>query len=497
MCWSRSAGRAPRRTARSRADRHRASRAGTGREALQTSQGVLGSVMANVPYPLLVTVASVLLFVLGVVLFIVGLLISIGLHELGHLAFAKLFGVKVTQYSLGFGKAIWSFRRGETEYGIRPILLGGYISMVGMLKPRATGRPNAISNTGMYGAFVQDARQASAEQIADAGGDDSRAFYRLTPWKRIIVMVAGPAMNLVIGVFLFGVLLCGFGAPTTTFTSSVDCVLPTSQATTCAPGDAESPAKRAGIRSGDVVLSVDGRQDPTIAQVSEAFQRSAGEPVTVVVERDGARETLEVTPALATRDVYTPDGTVAKTEDGETKTQQVGVVGVSIGQSLVRQSPAAVLPATGAQISASAHLIIDLPQRLVAVWNAAFGAEERSQDSPVSVVGVGRAIGEVSSMSGVPVVDKAYTILGLLASLNIGLFVLNMVPLLPLDGGHIAGALWEAVKRRAFRIVGKADPGPIDLAKTMPLTMVVVVLLAGMSALLIYADLVRPVDLFG
>ncbi|PZF60000.1 peptidase [Curtobacterium sp. MCSS17_008] len=438
-----------------------------------------------------------LLFVLGVVVFIIGLLVSIGLHELGHLSFAKLFNVKVTQYSLGFGKAIWSFRRGETEYGIRPILLGGYISMVGMLKPRATGRPNAITNTGMYGAFVQDARQASAEQIADAGGDDSRAFYRLTPWKRIIVMVAGPAMNLVIGIVLFGVLLCGFGAPTTTFTSSVDCVLPTSQSTRCAPGDGSSPAKEAGIRDGDVVLAVNGTQDPTIAEVSRVFKRSAGKAVTVVVERDGQRRTLEVTPQLATRDVVTDRGTVAKNADGSTKTQQVGVVGVSIGQSLVRQSPAAVLPATGAQIAASAHLIIDLPQRLVAVWNAAFGAEERSQDSPVSVVGVGRAIGEVSSMSGVPVVDKAYTILGLLASLNIGLFVLNMVPLLPLDGGHIAGALWEAVKRRAHQLAGKPDPGAIDLAKSMPLTMVVVVLLAGMSALLIYADLVRPVDLFG
>jgi membrane-associated protease RseP (regulator of RpoE activity) len=451
--------------------------------------------MAVVPYPFPVTVGTVLLFVLGVVVFLVGLLVSIGLHELGHLAFAKLFNVKVTQYSLGFGKAIWSFRRGETEYGIRPILLGGYISMVGMLKPRASGR--AITNTGMYSAFVQDARAASAEQIAESGGDESRAFYRLTPWKRIIVMVAGPAMNLVIGVLLFGVLLVGFGAPTTTFTSSVDCVLPSSQTPKCAPGDAVSPAKQAGIRPGDVVLAVDGVRNPTIDQVSTAFQESAGRRVSVVVERDGAERTLRVTPALATRDVVRADGTVAKRADGTVKTQRVGVVGVSIGQTLVRQSPAAVLPATGAQIGASAHLIIDLPQRLVAVWNAAFGSQARSADSPVSVVGVGRAIGTVSSMSGVPVVDKVYTILGLLASLNIGLFVLNMVPLLPLDGGHIAGALWEAVKRRTFRLFGKADPGPIDLAKTMPLTMVVVVLLAGMSALLIYADLVRPVDLFG
>ncbi|WP_308159235.1 site-2 protease family protein [Curtobacterium sp. ISL-83] len=441
------------------------------------------------------TVESVLLFILGVVVFIVGLLVSIGLHELGHLSFAKLFNVKVTQYSLGFGKPLWSFRRGETEYGIRPILLGGYISMVGMLKPRASGRE--ITNTGFYSAFVQDARQASAEQIAESGGEDARAFYRLTPWKRIIVMVAGPAMNLVIGIVLFGVLLVGFGAPTTTFTSSVDCVLPTSQSTACSSSDPVSPAKQAGIRAGDVVRSVDGRPDPTIAELSAVFQRSAGKPVRVVVERDGAEKTLRITPTTATRDVYDANGTLVKNADGSTKTQRVGVVGVSIGQSLVRQSPAAVLPATGAQIGASAHLIIDLPQRLVAVWNAAFGSQARSQDSPVSVVGVGRAIGEVSSMSGVPVVDKAYTILGLLASLNIGLFVLNMVPLLPLDGGHIAGALWEAVKRRSFTLLGKADPGPIDLAKTMPLTMVVVVLLGGMSALLIYADIVRPVNLFG
>ncbi|MET0448112.1 MAG: site-2 protease family protein, partial [Aeromicrobium sp.] len=277
------------------------------------------------------TVESVLLFVLGVVVFIIGLLVSIGLHELGHLSFAKLFNVKVTQYSLGFGKAMWSFKRGETEYGIRPILLGGYISMVGMLKPRASGRPSAITNTGMYGAFVQDARQASAEQIADSGGDDSRAFYRLTPWKRIIVMVAGPAMNLVIGIVLFGVLLCGFGSPTTTFTSSVDCVLPTSQATECTSGDAESPAKQAGIASGDVVLSVNGEQDPTIARVSEVFQESAGEQVTVVVERDGARKTLEITPTTATRDVYDAEGKVVTNDDGTTKTQRVGVVGVSIG----------------------------------------------------------------------------------------------------------------------------------------------------------------------
>jgi membrane-associated protease RseP (regulator of RpoE activity) len=444
-----------------------------------------------------VTVESVLLFVLGVVVFIVGLLISIGLHELGHLAFAKLFKVRVTQYSLGFGKALWSFTRGETEYGIRPILLGGYISMVGMLKPRATGRGATVTNTGMYSAFVQDARESSAEQIAAAGGDDSRAFYRLTPWKRIIVMAAGPVMNLLIGVVLFGVLLCGFGAPTTSIAETSACVLPSSSSTRCTSSDQESPAKASGLQAGDAVLAVNGKSDVSIDQLTSTLQKSAGRRVTLTILRDGTTMTIGVTPTLATRDVYRADGTVAKNADGSTKTQRVGVVGVTIGQTLVRQSPTAVLPAVWAQTESSAQLIIDLPQRLVSVWNAAFGSQARSADSPVSVVGVGRAIGTVASESGIPVVDKLYTILGLLASLNIGLFVLNLVPLLPLDGGHIAGALWEAVKRRAFKLVGKPDPGAIDLAKTMPLTMVVVVLLVGMSALLIYADIVRPVSIFG
>jgi len=450
--------------------------------------------MAAVAYATPVTPASVLLFVLGVVVFIVGLLVSIGLHELGHLTFAKLFGVKVTQYSLGFGKALWSFRRGETEYGVRPILLGGYISMVGMLAPRPSGKPAAITNTGFYSAMVQDAREVSKEQI-DAEGDD-RAFYRLAPWKRIIVMAAGPVTNLVIGVVVFGILLCGFGAPTTSISDTSACVLPTSQSTRCASTDAVSPATAAGLQAGDVVVSADGERDISIDELSTLFQENADTEIDLVVRRDGVLHELQVTPALATRDVYRSDGTVAKNADGTTKTRQVGVVGVSIGQTLVRQSPAAVLPAVWAQTEASASLIVNLPQRLVAVWNAAFGSQARAQDSPVSVVGVGRAIGTVASMSGVPVVDKVYTILSLLGALNIGLFVLNMVPLLPLDGGHIAGAIWEAVKRRTAKLLGRGDPGPIDLAKLMPLTFAVVILLGGMSLLLIYADIVRPVSLF-
>jgi membrane-associated protease RseP (regulator of RpoE activity) len=93
-------------------------------------------------------------------------------------------------------------------------------------------------------------------------------------------------------------------------------------------------------------------------------------------------------------------------------------------------------------------------------------------------------------------IDKAAGLIGILASLNIALFVFNLIPLLPLDGGHIAGALWEAIRRGFAKLLRRPDPGPVDMAKLMPLTLAVVVVLGGMSALLIYADIVKPIALF-
>jgi membrane-associated protease RseP (regulator of RpoE activity) len=111
------------------------------------------------------------------------------------------------------------------------------------------------------------------------------------------------------------------------------------------------------------------------------------------------------------------------------------------------------------------------------------------------VVGVGRVAGEIASLDEIPLASKAAGLLGILASLNIALFVFNLIPLLPLDGGHIAGALWEAIRRGFAKLFRRPDPGPVDLAKLMPLTFGVVVVLGAMSALLIYADIVKPVTL--
>lgn len=437
-----------------------------------------------------------LLFILGVLIVLVGLALSIGLHEIGHLVPAKLFGVKVTQYMIGFGKTLFSFRRGETEYGVKAIPLGGYISMIGMFPPAKGDEHGRNATTGFMQTMAQDARVASMEEVAT--GEEERTFYRLPVWKRVIIMFGGPFMNLLIGVVLFGVLLVGFGAPqaSTTVGSVSQCVLPTtSSRQTCESGDPEGPAAAAGIKPGDTIVSIDGTSITSWNQSTEIIRASAGRALSVVIERDGRTSTVTVTPKTNTVAKTDAKGAVVKNSAGDPVTQSVGFVGIGTVQKLVPQPVTSVLPAVGAQVGAVAGVIIHLPQRLVDVWNAAFGPGERDPNGPMSVVGVGRVAGEVAALDGVPVIDKAYSMIGLLASLNIALFVFNLIPLLPLDGGHIAGALWEGIRRSFAKLFKRRDPGPVDMAKLMPLTMAVVVIFGGMSLLLVYADIVKPVTI--
>jgi membrane-associated protease RseP (regulator of RpoE activity) len=443
-------------------------------------------------------VESVLLFVLGVVILVIGLAVSIGLHEVGHLVPAKLFGVKVGQYMIGFGKTLFSFRRGETEYGLKAIPLGGYISMSGMFPPAKDGSTSRAASTGFFQTLIQDARTGSADTVAE--GEENRAFYRLSIWKRIIIMLGGPFMNFVIAVALFAIVLCGFGSPesSTTISAVSPCIISaTSTQQACESGDPVSPASKAGFHAGDKIVSINGTDVSSWTQSTAIIEKSAGKTLTVVVSRDGADKTLTVTPTTTEREVTTAQGTVATNSAGKTITHEVGVVGLSATTELVPQPATAVLPAVGKQTGAVVGLVVNLPQRMAGVWNAAFSSAPRDPNGPMSVVGVGRAAGELTSMTGVPVVDKIYTLLLLLAALNVALFVFNLIPLLPLDGGHVAGALWEGIRRTWAKIFGKRDPGPVDMAKLMPLTFAVVIVLGGMSALLIYADIVNPVNLFG
>ena len=175
---------------------------------------------------------TTLMFILGIGLFAFGLLVSIAWHELGHLSFAKLFGIRVPQYMVGFGPTLWSTRRGETEYGLKAVPLGGYVRMIGMFPPKKDEAYGRTASSAPWRAMIEDARQASAEEVRPE--DAHRQFYQRKPWKRIIVMVAGPVMNLILAVGIFAAILMGHGIQqgTTTVSSVSECVLPATADTT-------------------------------------------------------------------------------------------------------------------------------------------------------------------------------------------------------------------------------------------------------------------------
>ncbi len=422
---------------------------------------------------------TVLAFVIGIVLMVVGLAVSIALHELGHLVPAKLFGVRVGQYMIGFGRTLFSRRKGETEYGIKAIPLGGYISMAGMYppSPKEAARGGRAGG-GFFATMVQDARDANDETLD--GDDDARTFYRLPVYKRIIVMLGGPVMNLVLAIVLFTLVFSGIGVQTATTTiAQVSACLPASTTTTqCEASDPASPAEAAGFEPGDRIVSVDGVPAATFADASAVIQRSAGETVPVVVERGGREQTLMLTPA-------------ARTVDGST----IGFAGITAQIDYVRQ-PIWSGPAAAFQnVGAVAQIIVQLPQKLYGIVHSTVTGSERDPNSPLSPVGVGVLAGEAASASA-PVLDRVSFLLMMLGSLNVSLFVFNLVPLLPLDGGHVVIALWDGVNRAWAKLFRRPPPKPVDATRLVPVTFVVVVLLVVMGAVLILADLINPIRLF-
>ncbi len=456
-------------------------------------------------------VETVLLYIVGIVVVLVGVGLSIGLHEMGHLIPAKLFGVRVGQYMIGFGPTLFARRRGETEYGIKAIPLGGYISMAGMYPPARKGgrsRSSGIdafpleseyesagrtASTGFLQAMVQDARTASEDAIPE--GAENRVFYKLAVWKRIIIMLGGPAMNVVIAIVLFGVVLMGFGTQQLSVGSVSACVVPaTSTRTTCEPSDPVAPGATAGLKPGDAILAVDSIQNPTWEQVTSVIQKAPGKKVTFTVERDGTRKTIVATPLLTPRETVDSAGKVVTDKDGRPVTTKVGFLGIGAAYPLRQRPIGAVLPAVGANIAQDFQIIGTFPQRIAQVAQAAFGSQARDPNGPVGVVGVGRLAGEIASTTGVPWADRLAFLLSLIASLNVALFAFNMIPLLPLDGGHIIGAIWEGVRRFFAKLFKRRDPGPVDIAKLVPLTFVVVIVLGATSLLLAYADIVKPIS---
>jgi membrane-associated protease RseP (regulator of RpoE activity) len=442
-------------------------------------------------------VESALLYILGVVIVLVGLIISIGLHEIGHLIPAKLFGVRVGQYMIGFGKTLFSRRVGETEYGVKMIPLGGYISMAGMFPPARPGGKPRTASTGFFDTLVQDARTTAHEGIP--AGEEHRTFYKLPVLKRIVIMLGGPFMNLELAFVFFTIVLVGFGIPqfSTTVGAVYECVVPaTSEQTECTADDPRAPAAEAGLRPGDRILAIDGQPIEVYSDASAIITEAAGQELAFEVLRDGEQLTLSVTPLLTERPVLDDDLEPVENPDGSIATQDVGFIGIGYALQTVQQPITAVPAYVGDAAARIGYSILTLPARVYDLGVSTFGGTERDPEGIIGVVGIGRLAGEISSLDTLPVADRAASILGLLGGLNLALFLFNLVPLLPLDGGHVAGAIWEGLRRAFARLFRRPDPGPVDVARLIPITMAVSGALALLTVFVLISDIVNPISLF-
>ncbi len=449
-----------------------------------------------------------LLYTLGVVVFVVAILVSIGLHELGHMIPAKAFGAKVPQYFIGFGPTVWSKRVGETEYGIKAIPLGGYVKIVGMLPPDAEDLAEPVgvdeqgrevhrirqSNTGLFTQLISDARSAERELVGP--DDEDRLFYRLPPWKKIIVMAGGPSVNLLIAFVIFASVFATYGNPGDVEPESgqpvlaqvSECVIPyAEQRTECTPTDPPAPAAEAGLQPGDVITTFNGTAVTDWDQLRGLIRANDDGDATIGYERDGVALSGRANTTVEARPVSADDETL----------REVGFLGVTPTVQIVSGGPLYTLGEMGGMTVTTVQAIGTLPVKVWGVAKAIVGVEERAADSPVSIVGGGRIAGETTAHEEIPGDDKAIFLLMLIAGFNFFIGMFNFVPLLPLDGGHIAGAFWEAVRRRAARLRGRPDPGYVDVARLLPVAYVVGVSLLVMGVVLIVGDLVVPISVYG
>jgi membrane-associated protease RseP (regulator of RpoE activity) len=437
------------------------------------------------------------MLVLGIVLFALGLLFSIAWHELGHYSAARKFGIRVPEFMVGFGPTVFSRRLGETEFGVKAIPLGGFIRMIGMVPPAPGELVGRSRRSGPFQGMIDDVRADAARDIQP--GDEDRQFWTRKPWKRIVVMLAGPFMNLVLAIVLFAIVLMAIGVPTAqpVVKTVSACVLPASQAQTtqCPPGAAPTPAAQAGFRPGDRIVSFDGRPYTDWAPLVEAIRTAHG-PVEVVVERQTPAGPQQVTLTPTLIDNQVPD--LSPPPEGVPADQPRYVTASFLGiepiTPLVRQGPGAVVTAGGVLLGRTVEAVTRLPEKIPGLFGAVFLGEKRDAEGPVSVVGVSVLGGQVLEQHQA-VLEEVAIFLNLLAAVNLSLFLLNLLPILPLDGGHVLPALWEAVKKRIARVRGRPDPGPVDLARLMPIGVGFAAVIMAYGLLVIVADIVNPIDL--
>ncbi|HIT76367.1 MAG TPA: site-2 protease family protein [Candidatus Avipropionibacterium avicola] len=425
------------------------------------------------------------IYIGGAILFFVLIMASIALHEVGHLVPAKLFGVKTTQYFVGFGRTLWSTRRGETEYGFKLIPLGGFVKMIGMIPPGKRGLRS--NSTGMFTSLIDDARSADDDQITDA--DEGRLFYQKPSWQKLIVMVGGPLMNILLA---FGLLLSvnasiGMVRETLVISNVSECMIPADrQEQTCQAGDQPTPAAEAGLEVGDRILAFNATPVDSWSELSAAIRGNLDGPAAILVERDGQQLTLQTRTAItAVSDPLDPS-----------RTLQAGFLGVSPSQERVPGGPVETLQDMGSMTQRVARVLANFPVRVWHVVADLVTGQERDPNGPMSIVGASRVAGEIASTDQIPASEKVAGLVTTLGTVNLFVALFNFVPLLPLDGGHIAGALVEWARRGIARLRRRPDPGPVDIAVLMPVAYLVAGFIALCGGVLIIADIIDPVSLF-
>lgn len=411
-------------------------------------------------------------------------MLSIGLHEIGHLAPAKKFGVKVTQYMIGFGPTIWSKQKGDTEYGVKAIPLGGYIRMIGMVPPAKDGE---IAK-GPFADLVNSARQQSLEEIGPE--DENKVFYKLSVPKKLTVMFGGPFMNLVLAFVFFAISFAGIGFPAATNeVKQVVTCLPSEVDVlgNCLPGTTASPALSAGIKDGDKIISFDGKEITDWEALANGIRESKEGNVEITVLRDGKELNLTAEIVLATR---------PSSANSEVENEPTPYLGIAPQIIMERQPISSVFDVLVNITVGTGQVLWNLPERVGQLFGAAFLGEQRDPEGLVGIVGVTRVGGEIAAAE-IPGMWRFATLLNLAGGLNMALFLFNLLPLLPLDGGHVAGAIYEGLRRSFAKLRRKPDPGPADTSKMLPFAYSVAILLIGLSMLLLYVDVVNPIRLGG
>jgi len=374
---------------------------------------------------------------LGTLAFVIALLLSVMVHEFGHYLTAKRFGMKVTEFFLGFGKRIWSFTRGETEFGIKAIPAGGYCRIEGMT-PR-------------------DEMPA---------GEESRAFYGASTLQKLIVLGAGSFAHLIIGFLLIFSILFGVG---------VNALL--SDITQVSPNSA---AAAAGFQPGDKIVEVEGVKVTDWYQDAKMIATSGGRELSFKVERDGEMISLKASPTYLESEKRYLLGVVTKVG-----TKREGFV-TSVKDSV---------RATGVLTRESAKALVALPTKVPQLIRQTFGDEERDPNGLVGVVGAARVSGDAIGSQKLNSTERFGTFLLLVASLNIFVGLFNLLPLLPLDGGHMAVAIADEIRASFARLRGRPRPAAIDVNVLTPVTMGVFAVLAVLTVILLIADIFNPISL--